>query len=85
MLFCLAVPLADIVCKNILKINYPLQSHESGLIALLLSFAAFAVCGLLSRSGERNWVDYGKIARREDALAKQQFASPRPLVTETNP
>jgi Na+/proline symporter len=69
-LFCMSVPLADILCKNVFGVGFPLKSHESGLIALLLSFAAFLVCGLLSKSGEAKWVDYGAIARREEALAK---------------
>ncbi|MCC7085072.1 MAG: sodium:solute symporter family protein [Pirellulales bacterium] len=83
-LFCMLVPLTDIVCKNILKINYPLESHQSGLIALLLSFVAFLVCGMLSRSGERKWVDYGALARREDALAREQSASAKSIALEVS-
>jgi Na+/proline symporter len=63
--FCLCLPLIDIVCKQ-MGVEYPLKSHESGLAALLLSFGSFMVFGLISRAGERKWVDFGRIAREED-------------------
>lgn len=66
---CLLVPVADLVGKKLMD-DYPLKGHESGLIALLLSFAAFVVCGLLSRSGEARWHNYGDDVREEDRLRK---------------
>jgi SSS family solute:Na+ symporter len=65
--FCLILPIADLIGKKIVD-DYPLKGHESGLIALLLSFAAFIVCGLVSRSGEARWHNYGEEVREEDRL-----------------
>lgn len=62
---CMLVPIADLVGKKVVD-DYPLKGHESGLTALLLSFAAFIVCGLLSKSGEARWHDYGVDVREED-------------------
>ncbi len=67
--FCMLVPLADLIGKKLID-DYPLKGHESGLIALLLSFVAFVVCGLFSSSGEARWHNYGADVREEDRLRK---------------
>lgn len=67
--FCLLVPVADLIGKKLID-DYPLRGHESGLIAILLSFLAFFVTGLASRSGEARWHDYGEDVREEDRLRR---------------
>lgn len=67
--FCLLIPIADIIGKKLID-NYPLRGHESGLIAILLSFTAFFITGMMSRSGEARWHDYGEDVREEDKIRK---------------
>lgn len=66
---CMIVPIADLIGKKVLD-NYPLAGHESGLIALASSFAAFLVCGLASRRGEAKWHNFGHEVREEDRLRR---------------
>jgi SSS family solute:Na+ symporter len=67
--FCLIVPVADLIGKKLVD-HYPLKGHHSGLIAIVLSFTAFLITGLLSRSGQARWHDYGQNVREEDRLRK---------------
>jgi hypothetical protein len=49
-------------------------------LALVLSFAAFFVAGIVSKSGEKKWVNYGKVLREKEAkMAKEQA---EPVVAE---
>ncbi|MDA0659801.1 MAG: hypothetical protein O3C60_13295 [Planctomycetota bacterium] len=70
---CLAVPLADIFGKWWLtsnfgdRIKYPLKSHESGLLSILLAIIGFVVIGLISDAGEVRWKDYGAVLKSDQA------------------
>ena len=67
--FCLLVPIADLIGKKVMD-DYPFKSHESGLAALILSFLAFMVCGLISPKGKAKWHDYGQELREEDKFRR---------------
>jgi solute:Na+ symporter, SSS family len=66
---CLMIPVADLIGKKVMD-DYPLKSHQSGLIALVLSFLAFFICGLVSSRGQARWHNYGREVREEDRLRR---------------
>ena len=63
---CIIIPMADLIGKQIMEKEYPLKGHQSGLLALVLAFAAMGICGLFSKSGLAKWKNYGELVRLED-------------------
>ena len=62
----IAIPLADLIGKQIMEDAYPLKEHQSGLLTLVLTFLALVICGFCSKSGLTRWKDYGELVRLED-------------------
>ena len=63
---CMIIPMVDLIGKQIMEKEYPLKGHQSGLLALVLAFAAMGICGLFSKSGLAKWKNYGELVRLED-------------------
>jgi SSS family solute:Na+ symporter len=62
---CILIPMADLLGKQWLGSKYPLKEHESGLVALVLSFLLFFITGMLSKKGLKKWVDYGEKLKKK--------------------
>lgn len=62
----MAIPLADLIGKQIMEDAYPLKEHQSGLLTLVLAFLALGICGVCSKSGLAKWKNYGELVHLED-------------------
>lgn len=69
---CTLIPLADLFGKQLVGARYPLNSQQSGLLALLCSIVVMVVVSLLtSRGPAPGWVDYGAVLKQLDAGGKE--------------